>query len=246
MQYSLKLLLAILVCATFCQAQSDSIPALPADQPELVFVLHGLGRTKSAMWLLAARLEDAGFSVKRIGYHSLKESPEEILADVSSQINAGLQETNQPVHFVGHSMGGLMIRAYLDSHQVEHLGRVVLIGTPNQGTTFVDKYRDKWWLKMLGPMTLALGTDRESFASSIADPYYPVGVIAGISDRIKNDRFLPGTDDGLVQLESTRLDGMTDLIIIKSGHAMLRYDRDVANQTIAFLKTGKFKQAKVE
>lgn len=240
MKFLEKALWVTLVCTVISCINLDIAFAEETDTTEFVYVFHGLGRTKSAMWPLAARLEDAGFEVKKIGYHSLIDSPEEIMLDISEQISASLPKDNRTIHFVGHSMGGLLIRAYLDSNKVEHLGRVVLIGTPNQGSAVVDKYRDKWWMKILGPMPRVLGTDSTGFHQSIGDPYYPVGIIAGITNW-KNEDVLPGKDDGVVPLESAKLKGMTDIITIESGHTMLRYDKDVADQTIEFLRNGKFK-----
>lgn len=225
-----------------CSAQSDSILEASSENDEFVYVLHGLGRTKFSMWLIASRLEEAGYRVIRIGYHSLKSTPEEILEDVTQKIDENMPDSCLTVNFVGHSMGGLMIRAYLDNNKVENLGRAVLIGPPNHGTTFVDKYRDTWWMKMMGPMTQALGTDEDSFPNSLNDPYYPVGIIAGVSDMFGNKSAIPGEDDGLVSLESTRLDRMTDRIIIETSHGMMRYNKEVAEQTIEFLRNGKFRK----
>ena len=126
---------------------------------DVVVLLHGLGRSKTAMWLLASRLQDAGFHVERIGYRSLTQSPDEIVTDVSRKIDACCAGHRQKVHFVGHSLGGLLIRAYLQEHRVDHLGRVVLIGTPNHGTELVDSFRDSCLFQLLGPTTAALGTD---------------------------------------------------------------------------------------
>jgi pimeloyl-ACP methyl ester carboxylesterase len=190
--------------------------------------------------VLASRLEDAGFLVSNIGYSSMSQTPDEILMDISGQINESLPADDQTVHFVGHSLGGLMIRAYLEETKIKNLGKVVLIGTPNRGTSLVDAYHDAWWMQMMGPTALTLGTDEKSFPNSLADPYYPVGVIAGVSKDNSNEDVLPGQDDGLVPLESTKLKGMTDIVIVESNHWMLRYDRDVAMRTIAFLRHGKF------
>jgi hypothetical protein len=230
----------------FVFAQNDSIPEDNLNEKNYVYVLHGLGRGKSAVKLLALRLEEAGFQVERIGYKSINRSPQEILHSVTVQINSSLPDSDYTVHFVGHSLGGLMIRAYLDSNRVKNLGHVVLIGTPNQGTPFVDKYRDSWWMKLLGPMPLALGTDENSFPNSIASPYYPVGIIAGTTEIINNEKVIPGKDDGIVPLESTKLEQMTDIIILKTNHAMLPKSRKVANQTINFLQHGKFIKSDLE
>lgn len=135
-----------------------------------------------ATWQLAFRIEKAGYYVERVGCSSsLKQTPQEIQQEVTKQIEACCATSDHQVHFVGHSLGGLMIRTYLQDNKVEKLGRVVLIGTPNQGMPVVDYYRDRWWMKMLGPMANALGTDSESFPNTLIGPYYPVGVIAGVT-----------------------------------------------------------------
>jgi pimeloyl-ACP methyl ester carboxylesterase len=230
-----------------CVALSSLSAALPDPvhqdktvNKDVVVLLHGLGRSKTAMWLLASRLQDAGFLVERIGYRSLTQSPDEIVTDVSRKIDACCAGHRQNVHFGGHSLGGLLIRAYLQEHRVENLGRVVLIGTPNQGTALVDNFRGNWLFQLLGPTTAALGTDGASLPNRLSEPYYPVGVIAGVNDSGRNDHLLPGRDDGLVPVESTKLEGMSDFTEVESGHSMMRYDNKVARQVVAFLKRGKF------
>jgi pimeloyl-ACP methyl ester carboxylesterase len=209
-------------------------------QKDLVIVLHGLGSTKGAMWLLGERIQNAGFRVKTIGYASLYKTPEQVLADVTGRIESILAENSGTVHFVGHSLGGLMIRAYLDANAVEHLGRVVLIGSPNSGTVFVDHFKESWWLDLLGPLPRSLGTDEDSFPNSIGPPYYPVGIIAGVTDRFFNEDILPGSDDGIVPLNSAKLPGMTDMVVVRNSHSMMLYDQKVASRTVGFLKSGRF------
>jgi len=209
---------------------------------EIVVVLHGLGRTKAAMWLLASRIEKGGFDVVSIDYDSLNETPEQILVDVSRQIDACCTGSASPVHFVGHSLGGLMIRAYLARHRLPSLGRVVLIATPNAGTPLVDTFRDSWWMGFAGPTAQRLGTDVDSFPNSLPPPDYPVGVIAGISELPWLKDQIPGRDDGLVPLKSAEVIGMADLLVVEASHAGMRYSEEVACQTIAFLRSGKFKR----
>jgi pimeloyl-ACP methyl ester carboxylesterase len=207
---------------------------------ETVVVLHGLGRDRTSMWLLGSRIEEAGFDVVRIGYDSLNEPPERILADLSRQIDACCADLAVPVHFVGHSLGGLMIRAYLARQRPGVLGRVVLIAAPNAGTPLVDAHRDSWWMGLAGPTAQSLGTDPGSFPNSLPAPDYPVGVIAGVSEIPWLKDQIPGPDDGLVPLASTRLGGMLDFVVVESSHAGLRYSREVARQVIAFLRGGHF------
>ena len=207
---------------------------------DIVVVLHGLGRSKSAMRRLASRLEDAGYRAIRIGYQSLQDTPDEILRDIGKKIESCCLRKSPNLHFVGHSLGGLLIRAYLAKHKPANRGHVVLIGTPNNGTKIVDKLRDNWWFQMLGPMAQKLGTDANGFSKTLGPPDYPVGVIAGRKAGTDNEALVPGEDDGLISIESTKIDGMSDFVVVDAGHSALRYDKRVVRHVVSFLKTGRF------
>lgn len=206
---------------------------------DTVVLLHGLGRSATAMWLLSERLEEAGYQVANIEYRSLRDTPEEILTDVSAQIRACCETQKGTLHFVGHSLGGLLIRAYLKDNRMSNLGHVVLMGSPNKGTELVDNLRDNWWFRYLGPTAKALGTRPDSFPNSLGRPDYRLGVIAGASES-SNDALLPGPDDGMVSVESAKVEGMADFVLVETGHSAMRYNKDVAMQVVAFLKTGRF------
>lgn len=211
-----------------------------SDRP-IVVLLHGFGRSDYAMRKLHTHLSEAGYLVYNLGYRSMMRQPEDIVAEISERVNACCAGQEQLVHFVGHSLGGLIIRAYLEQNEIANLGHVVLIGTPNQGTEIVDKYRDRWWMKLAGPTALALGTDANSFPNSLPAPHYPVGVIAGSYTRVDNESLVPGLDDGVVSVESTKLkSGMTDFILVESGHSSMRNNEVIAAQTVSFLKHGGF------
>ena len=211
---------------------------------EQVILLHGLGRQGSAMFLLQKRIREAGYKAHSIGYASLQEPPEVILEKVGEQIALFCKDDSRPVHFVAHSLGGLIVRAFLDQRPSINLGRVVLLGTPNQGSELVDIYGDSWLFKVLGPTAHELGTDEGSFPNRIGPPYYPLGIIAGTSsfNPMTEDR-LPGPDDGVVSVKSTQIDGMTDFLLVDASHSMMRYNQTVARETIHFLKEGHFSQS---
>lgn len=217
-----------------------STDAGKAEVREHVVLLHGLARGSLSMWLLAHRLERAGYEVTSVDYDSVGETPEAVLAEAHAQIDACCLQGGQVIHFVGHSLGGLVIRAYLASHKVERLGRVVLIGTPNSGTPLVDHHRDAWWMGLAGATAASLGTGPDSLPRSLPAPYYPVGVIAGMTRNGFFSDLIQGEDDGMVPVASAKLAGMRDFVVVDSGHSMMRYDADVARQAIAFLKNGRF------
>lgn len=240
---TLSLLLLVLV--SFPASSCGTLDRAMTERPELDFrresvvLLHGLGRSQIAMQPLACRLEEAGFQVISLGYSSLRKGPEEILADITAELEELRIEKLERVHFVGHSLGGLLIRAYLTNHDLPNLGRVVLLGTPNAGAEVVDNLQEEWWFGILGPTAEALGTGEGSFPRSIGPPDYPLGVIAGFTDQ-SNEDYLPGPDDGLVTVASTKVSGMADFVVVETNHANMRRSEEVARHIQSFLKTGRF------
>lgn len=217
--------------------------AEPAEGADTVVILHGLARSGSAMWMLSKRLEVAGFRTERFGYRSLSETPDEIVLKLAAELAKCCSAPERKVHFVGHSLGGLITRAFLARHKIDNLGRVVLLGTPNRGSELADAFEDKWWFDLLGPTVKRLGTANGGLAGSLPPPDYPVGVIAGVRNGRDNEDVLPGEDDGLVTVASTKFEGMADFIVIPTGHAAMRYSKPVADQVVNFLRTGAFEKA---
>jgi len=236
--------LIVIVIALTAACGAVDTPAAKApitpDDRDIVVLLHGLGRSETAMSWLARRLEEGGYRAVPIGYRSLQKTPEEILEEIEKEIEHCCIGKSSNLHFVGHSLGGLLIRAYLSRHEPANRGHVVLIGTPNGGTEVVDSLDDRWWFPVLGPTAPLLGTKNNSFPKSIGPPDYPLGVIAGRKTGIFDEALLPGPDDGLVSVESTKIDGMADFVVVESGHFSLRHDEAVARHVQSFLRTGRF------
>ncbi|MBQ4832703.1 alpha/beta fold hydrolase [Pseudoalteromonas sp. MMG010] len=210
---------------------------------ELVVLAHGLGRSDGAVWLFAQRLANAGYKVCRLDYATIGESIDDVLAETTKQIDACLLHAPK-VHFVGHSLGGLVIRAYLQNNQYQlekiNIAEVVLIGTPNKGSELADHLSDAWLMEVGGGISRALVTGRSSLGNNLDETDANIGIIAGTkSSNLTNDLF-DGPNDGFVSVESTKLSSMSDFITIDVSHSMMRYNLDVAEQTINFLQNGKF------
>lgn len=215
----------------------------PSINREKVVLLHGFARSQVAMWKFASALEKEGFEVHSLGYSSLTHSIDEIIKEVTGKINDAILSSDTRVHFVGHSLGGLLIRSYLGQNRIQRLGNVVFLGSPNKGTPLVDKYKDKWWFWFAGPAAGMLGTSGSDFLENLAEPHYAVGVIAGSNEITSFEHVMKGADDGLVQVESTKIVGMKDFLVVDSGHSMLRYNDEAIQQTIFFLQNGYFSRA---
>ena len=211
---------------------------------EKVVLLHGLGRSESAMLPLEVALTKAGFDVHSIGYPSTDQPPDVLLDTVAKEVLMCCEESDATTHFVGHSLGGLLIRAYLSERQPLNLGRVVLLGTPNKGSELADLNPEELLpnalREMAGPTAISLNTGPEGFPASLPPPAYPVGVIAGTKDSRTTNRWLPLPNDGMVSVESAQLDGMADFIQFDVSHWELRGRPEIAAQVVGFLVHGQF------
>lgn len=220
----------LLACAGVWAGMAGAPPAPTG--AEQVVLLHGLGRTRASMWYLERSLESAGYRVHNIGYASLDEDLDEIVDEVGRELDRLKVRRGPTVHFVAHSLGGLVVRAYLAKRPPpRNLGRVVLLATPNKGSPVIDRMRAAGFsIVPIGPTGRALGSGAEDLPAQLPDPYYDVGVIAG-------------TRDVMVPPANARLDvGETDYVEINTGHMMMRYNREVAEQTVRFLRDGRFKR----
>lgn len=213
-------------------------------QNEEVILLHGLCRTSRSMAKMERALTNAGFKTRNVNYPS-RTAPIEKLADdaIGKAVADCEKDGATKIDFVTHSLGGILIRSYLARHQIPDLGRVVMLAPPNQGSEIVDKLGGLFLFKCLnGPAGNELGTDKNSVPNKLGPANFPVGIIAG--DRsinwINSLFLIPGHDDGKVSIERTKLAGMSDFIAIHATHPLIMRKREVIQQTIQFLRTGKF------
>lgn len=208
-------------------------------------LLHGLGRTRLSMRALQRDLASSGFCVWNKSYPSTKKSIAELSCVVGLAIAQCLEKNATPIHFVTHSLGGILVRHYFQDHGLENIGRVVMLGVPNHGSEIVDHCRDKWWFKFVtGPSGQELGTAPASLPNSLKPLDLEVGIIAGCKS--SDPWFSPlfaAENDGKVSVVSARLDEMKDFRIVRRGHTFMTNSREVRRQVVSFLKTGMFEKA---
>jgi pimeloyl-ACP methyl ester carboxylesterase len=213
---------------------------------DCVILLHGLARTARSMSPMEDALASAGYFVANIDYPSRKYPVEQLALPA---IEAGLAECAthhaESVHFVTHSMGGILVRYYLLDHEVAALGRVVMLAPPNQGSQVVDNLKNVPGFDFVnGPAGLQLGTDARALPARLGAVSYPVGIIAGTeSVNPILSQFLPNPDDGKVSLENTKVEGMSDFVAINATHPFIMRNKEAVRQTLSFLAIGSFVHA---
>ncbi|MBV2128549.1 esterase/lipase family protein [Arsukibacterium indicum] len=216
---------------------------------DCVVLLHGLARSASAMETMQQSLDDAGYHTLNVDYPSRKHTIE-VLAPMAIEpaLAQCRDKQSDAIHFVTHSMGGILLRQYLQDNEIPELGRVVMMGPPNQGSQVVDNIKDLPGFEAFnGPAGMQLGTGEQDVPKQLGPVNFELGIIAGSSSiNLLLSNFLPNPDDGKVSVENTKVQGMCALITVNVSHPFLMKRQKVIKQVLHFLETGKFSGDKAQ
>lgn len=216
----------------------------PADaRCDGVVLLHGIGVGAWSLKRLEQTLKRHGFATLNLDYASRKKPLEALADDIHLPITAFAEQCDGRLHFVAHSMGGLLTRVYIARHRPMRLGRVVMLGTPNGGSEVADLLKDlSIYRAVFGPAGLQLTTVMDPVLADLPSPDYEIGIIAGCRTiaPIASAFVLPRPNDGRVSVASAKLADMADHTIVKAAHAALPYHSVAIEQTLAFLRDGRF------
>jgi triacylglycerol lipase len=215
-----------------------------AGEPDCVVLLHGLGLRGIFMQRLESALRKDGYRVVNITYPSRKLPFEKLAGEyLPAQLKRHDVARAPHLHFVTHSLGSLLVRKLIQNARPANLGRVVMLGPPNHGSVAADRVMRNWLLrKFFGPNLPRLGTSETSIVRSLPPADFEVGIIAG-NARINPlfDRALAAAHDGVVTVDSARLAGMRDFLVVPYSHTYMLWRTAVIRQTRTFLREGKFK-----
>lgn len=221
--------------------------ALATDARETVVLLHGLARTARSMSRLEQALTSAGYAVCNVSYPSRVFRVERLVADyIVPAVRACSAGSVAPVHFVTHSLGGILVRQLAATEASLRIGRVVMLAPPNGGSEVVDKLGSSPLLKQVfrwvnGPAGGQLGTGANDLPRALGAATFEVGVIAGRrSVNLWLSTLIVGDDDGKVSVENTRLAGMKDFLVLPVSHPFVMRNGEAIAQTIRFLADGRF------
>lgn len=240
---AIRVIYLFLLINTFfaCTRQEPDINSGVGDY---VILLHGLGRSSKSMAKLENRFRAEGFEVINLNYPSTEHDIAYLSRNyLKKVVDEDCRDSRKQVHFVTHSLGGIVVRHYLAESAPVNLGRLVMLGPPNGGSEVVDFLQGSGLGELLlGPAFCELGTAEESIPNSLGAPPCETGVIAG-NRTINwiNSIIIPGPDDGKVSLVRAGLPGMQDYLIVKRTHPMIMKADEVLDAAVNFIKEGGFK-----
>ncbi len=206
-----------------------------------VVLLHGLTKTSKSMKRIQRALEDRGYDVLNIDYPSRKHRIE-VLADMVRDRLVSQCQGIDTIHFVTHSMGGIILRQIQKEAPIDNIGRVVMLSPPSQGSEAVDKLRSCFIFEWIyGPAGAQLGIMDDGFLGGLGKIDFELGIIAG--DRsfdLLLSFMIPGKDDGKVSVERAKARGMKDFRVVHATHSSIMKNRRVVKEIAQFLDTGHF------
>ncbi|NLV44399.1 MAG: hypothetical protein GXY07_07845 [Candidatus Hydrogenedentes bacterium] len=215
-------------------AGSEPNAAQAAEPGETIVLLQGMGRGRASLWVLDTRLRQAGYSVVTFPYmahsHSIDDLAGQLCALLKAQIHGGRY------HLIAHSFGNVIIRAAFRAGLPEGLGRIVMLAPPNQPADLVRALSDnriyQWFTGESGQELAS-----SEFYEQLPVPPVEFGVIAGNRGQ---SFMLKEPNDGVISLEQTKLEGMTDWVAVDQSHNFIMNSKIVAQLCASFIETGHF------
>lgn len=189
---------------------------------------------------LARDLHERGFETVNIPYASFRYDLDAIVEQIRELLEDSVEQGRR-VHFVTHSLGGVVVKRLLERVLLEKIGRVVMLAPPHRGSEIVD------WLSR-SPARFVLGPAGEFLTSekmSAHDEHFPAGIEAGIIMGEKSaipffQGLLEDSNDGIVSVEKGRIFGIKEFNVVAADHTFIASDPKVLAMVSRFLKVGGF------
>ena len=188
-----------------------------------VLLIHGLAAHRSILWLLAWRLRRRGYRTAIFGYPSIWRGVKSHAARLRRFIDRfEAEHPDEPYAIIGHSMGGILVRALLDETRPTGLRQIIMLGSPNQGSHAARRLAP--FLGRICPPLTELADTPDSLVRTLGDTRgIPTAIVAGSRDRV-------------VTVDATHLPTVTEHHVVRSGHGELLFRQDVAEIVDQYLK----------
>lgn len=229
----------LVILTIFCQLFFPAISK--AGNKECVILIHGLARTNVSMYILASFLKRHHYIVVNHNYPSTRGSVRTLANEyIPPMIKQCLQHDPKHIHFVTHSIGGIILQAYLQENTIAKLKNIVMLGPPNHGSPWVNMFYKKWFLEfVLGPAIDELSTRKESIF--LGKGAYKIGIIAGNYNINPFGKMaFNEPNDGKVAVSSTKMQGMDDFLVLPVTHTFMMINGNVVKQVLYFIQNSHF------
>ena len=221
-------------------AKPDQLDEIAMKKDGTIILLHGQGRTRLSMVILGKRFRSAGYQTLNFPYNQTTDSLDEISGQLIEFIRKKVKTSNY--HLIGHSLGNVIIRNAFRKEYPDGLGKIVMLAPPNQPAHLAKRLKkNPVYRKFTGDSGQKLS--EEEFYRDLPVPTVPFGVIAG--DKGQSLTFSE-PNDAVVTVESTKLEGMADWILLHHGHAFIMNCKDTFEHCQHFIERGRFKQPEPE
>jgi triacylglycerol lipase len=222
----------------------DKSQVCEKNEQEVVIMLHGLWRSVRAMRPMANYLSNHGFSTVNVPYSSFRHDLDTLVSVVNKEIEPWVKQ-GRTIHFVTHSLGGVVVRRLLEKleeSQIEQVGRVVMLAPPHRGSEIVDWLRSSRLRSIkgvLGPAGKFLSSEEMAKQSEEFPSGVEAAVIMGEKSAIPFFRkLLDASNDGIVSVEKGRLFGIKEFKVVHADHTFISSEPEVMELTARFIDRG--------
>jgi hypothetical protein len=223
------------------------------ERPPLVVLVHGFMRSGASMVPMALGLRRRGFVTRLVSQWNFSTEIPDLADGLFARVMRMRDVVGRTggyvpdVHFVTHSMGGVVVRSMLSRHEISGPNRIVMLAPPNHGSRLAARMHERWRFPWgdFDPLRKLMPGELGS-CHTAGDPDAEIGVIAGTADRGGGFPFSMsgppggGLHDGKITLDEARLDSAADFIVVRRGHTFIMVSAEVIEQTAAFLRDGHF------
>jgi pimeloyl-ACP methyl ester carboxylesterase len=214
---------------------------LPPMSGKAAIEIHGITKSSKTYYAMRPALEKAGYMVVAFDYPSTRVD----ISQAAGYLNRVLQSLDgiDEIDLVVHSLGGLVARSWFQDHDDVRIKRMVMLGTPNRGAEMADMLKKNAAYRLImGPAGQQLVTGDGGTIAKLPVPPCDFGVIAGGRGSEGYNPLVPGDNDLIVSVESTRLPGASDFLMVRAMHTLMLSNPEAIEATVRFLETGHFRK----
>lgn len=210
---------------------------------DYVILIPGLLLGPRSMNKIHNFLNNYGYQVLPLNC-SIKKHSVQVLANsfLKNFIIKNCLNKKRKIHFITHSIGGIVVRKYLEDNHSLNIGKVVMLAPPNRGSEIMTLFSKMYFSRyLLGVSGKQISINDKAYLLSLEQKVsFDLGIIAGSHSNLLSLWYLNRKNDGVVSVENTKILGMVEHLVLNQSHYSMLYSKEVLHQILFFLRCGKF------